>query len=73
VPATLLVVATIGMVFQTWLQSRASQVNAVAIFVGLLFFAWLWGPWGIVLGAPLIAIVKAVADRVAEPVGHLLS
>ncbi len=36
---TLLVVATIGMVFQTWLQSRASQVNAVAVFVGLLFFA----------------------------------
>jgi predicted PurR-regulated permease PerM len=69
---TLLVVATIGMVFQTWLQSRASQVNAVAIFVGLLFFAWLWGPWGIVLGAPLIAIAKTVADRVAEPIGHLL-
>jgi predicted PurR-regulated permease PerM len=69
---TLLVVATIGMVFQTWLQSRASQVNAVAVFVGLLFFAWLWGPWGIVLGAPLVAIVKTVADRVAEPIGHLL-
>jgi predicted PurR-regulated permease PerM len=69
---TLLVVATIGMVFQTWLQSRASQVNAVAIFVGLLFFAWLWGPWGIVLGAPLIAVAKTVADRVAEPIGHLL-
>jgi predicted PurR-regulated permease PerM len=70
--ATLLVVATIGMVFQTWLQSRASQVNAVAVFVGLLFFGWLWGPWGLVLGAPLIAIAKAVADRVAEPLGHLL-
>ena len=69
---TLVVVATIGMVFQTWLQSRASRVNAVAVFVGLLFFAWLWGAWGIVLGAPLIAIVKAVADRVAEPMGHLL-
>ena len=68
----LLLVATIGTVFQTWLQSRASQVNAVAVFVGLLFFVWLWGPWGFVLGAPLIAIGKAVADRVAEPIGHLL-
>lgn len=70
--ATLLVVAIIGMLFQTWLQSRASQVNAVAVFVGLLFFGWLWGPWGLVLGAPLIAIAKTVADRVAEPIGHLL-
>jgi predicted PurR-regulated permease PerM len=69
---TLLVVATIGMVFQTWLQSRASQVNAVAVFVGLLFFGWLWGAWGLVLGAPLIAIAKTLADRVAEPLGHLL-
>jgi hypothetical protein len=33
---------------------------------------WLWGAWGIGLGAPLIAIVKTIADRVAEPVGHLL-
>jgi predicted PurR-regulated permease PerM len=69
---TLALVATIGMVFQTWLQSRASQVNAVAVFVGLLFFGWLWGAWGLVLGAPLIAIAKALADRVAEPLGHLL-
>jgi predicted PurR-regulated permease PerM len=69
---TLLVVATIGTLFQTWLQSRASQVNAVAVFVGLLFFGWLWGAWGLVLGAPLIAIVKTIADRIAEPVGHLL-
>lgn len=69
---TLVVVATIGMLFQTWLQSRASQVNAVAVFVGMLFFGWLWGAWGLVLGAPLIAIAKALADRVAEPLGHLL-
>ncbi len=69
---TLLVVATIGVLFQTWLQSRASRVNAVAVFVGLLFFGWLWGAWGLVLGAPLIAIAKTVADRIAEPVGTLL-
>jgi predicted PurR-regulated permease PerM len=69
---TLLVVAAIGMVFQTWLQSRASKVNAVAVFVGLLFFGWLWGAWGLVLGAPLIAIAKTIADRVAQPVASLL-
>jgi predicted PurR-regulated permease PerM len=70
--ATLVIVAAIGMIFQTWLQSRASRVNAVAVFVGLLFFGWLWGAWGLVLGAPLIAIAKAIADRAAPPIGHLL-
>jgi predicted PurR-regulated permease PerM len=42
------------------------------VFVGLLFFGWLCGAWGLVLGAPLIAIAKTLADRVAEPLGHLL-
>ena len=70
---TLLIAAAIGMVFQTWLQSRASRVNAVAVFVGLLFFGWLWGAWGLVLGAPLISIAKTIADRVAAPLGDLLA
>jgi predicted PurR-regulated permease PerM len=70
---TLLIAVAIGMVFQTWLQSRASQINAVAVFVGLLFFGWLWGAWGLVLGAPLISIAKTIADRVAAPIGDLLA
>ena len=70
---TLVLAAAIGMVFQTWLQSRASHVNAVVVFVGLLFFGWLWGAWGLVLGAPLIAIAKTIADRIAAPIGDLLA
>jgi len=62
----------IGMVFQTWLQSRASRINAAVTFVALLFFGWLWGAWGLVLGAPLLGVAKTIADRVAEPVGTLL-
>ena len=70
---TLAIAAAIGVVFQTWLQSRASHVNAVAVFIGLLFFGWLWGAWGLVLGAPLISIAKTIADRVAPPLGELLA
>ena len=38
-------------------------MNPVAVFVTLLFFGWLWGGWGLLLGAPLIAIFRAIADR----------
>jgi predicted PurR-regulated permease PerM len=69
---TLAIAVIIGMVFQTWLQSRASQINAVAVFVGLLFFGWLWGAWGLVLSAPLLAVAKTIFDRVAPPLGNLL-
>jgi predicted PurR-regulated permease PerM len=47
-----------------WLTSRASHMNAVAVFVGLLFGGWLWGVWGILLAVPLMVTVKVVAEHV---------
>jgi len=35
---TVAIAVAIGMVFQTWLQSRASRTNAAVTFVALLFF-----------------------------------
>jgi predicted PurR-regulated permease PerM len=64
----------VGMVFTTWLQGRLARVNAAVLFIVLLFFAWLWGLAGLLLGAPLLAIAKVVCDRVEplKPVGELL-
>jgi len=71
---TLLVAGAIGFLFMTWLQSRAARLNAAVLFIALLFFGWLWGVWGLLLGAPLLAIVKVVCDRVEalKPLGELL-
>jgi len=62
--AALALCSAIGMGLSSWLQGRASDMNAVAVFVALLFFGWLWGGWGLLLGAPLIAIVRTVAERI---------
>jgi predicted PurR-regulated permease PerM len=71
---SLLIAAAIGLVFLTWLQSRVARVNAAVLFIALLFFGWLWGIWGLLLGAPLLAIAKVVCDRVEslKPAGALL-
>lgn len=71
---SLLVAGMIGFVFMTWLQSRFARVNAAVLFIALLFFGWLWDVWGLLLGAPLVAIVKVVFDRVEslKPAGELL-
>ncbi len=71
---SLLVAGAIGFVFMTWLQSRFARVNAAVLFIALLFFAWLWGVWGLLLGAPLVAIAKVICDRVEslKPAGELL-
>ena len=72
--ATLLVAGLIGMVFMTWLQSRVARVNAAVLFIALLFFGWLWGIAGVLLGAPLVAIARVVCDRVdaLKPAGEML-
>jgi len=71
---SLLISGLVGFVFMTWLQSRFARVNAAVLFIALLFFGWLWGVWGLLLGAPLVAIAKVVFDRVEtlKPAGELL-
>ena len=70
-----LVIHTIsGNLIVPWLTSKASSMNAVAVFVCVLAWGWLWGLWGLLLGIPIMMVVKAVCDRVDDlkPVGELL-
>jgi len=53
----------IGMGLSAWIQGRAFRINAVTVFVALLFFGWLWGGWGLLVGVPLLAIAKTTIDR----------
>ena len=64
----------VGNLITPWLTSRASRMNPVAVFVGLLAWGWLWGVWGLLLGLPILMIVKVVCDRVDDlkPVGEFL-
>jgi predicted PurR-regulated permease PerM len=73
--AIALVITTLeGMLLTPWLTSRAARMNAVAIFVGLLFWGWVWGVWGMLLAVPMLMVVKAICDRIEElkGVGELL-
>lgn len=71
---SVVVAAAVGSLLMTWLQGRIARINAAVLFIGLLFFGWLWGVWGLLLGAPLIAIAKVICDRVEplNPIGALL-
>jgi len=53
---------------------RHLPLNTVAIFVGLLFFGWMWGIPGAVLAVPLTVCVRLVCDYVPAlaHVGELL-
>ncbi len=49
-----------------WLTSRANKMNPVAIFVGVFAWGWLWGVWGLLLGVPILVVIKAICDRVDD-------
>jgi len=63
-----------GYLLTPWLSGRASRMNAVVIFAGILFWGWLWGPWGLLLGMPIMMAIKSVCDRVEafKPVGEFM-
>jgi predicted PurR-regulated permease PerM len=70
-----LIINTIeGNLMVPWLTSKASRMNPVAVFIGVLAWGWLWGVWGLLLGIPILMVVKAVCDRVDDlkPVGEML-
>lgn len=72
--ASTVIHTVVGYLLVPWWTSRTSRMNAVSVFIGVLAWGWLWGVWGLLLGIPILMIVKAVCDRVdhLKPVGELL-
>jgi predicted PurR-regulated permease PerM len=72
--ASVLIHTLVGNLLTPWLTSRASRLSPVAVFMGLLVWGWLWGVWGLLLGVPILMIVKSICDRVEDlkPIGEFL-
>lgn len=71
---SLLITTLEGFFLTPLLIGRASSMNQVAVFAGLLFWSWIWGVWGILLAVPMMMVIKVICDHVEslQPVGHLL-
>jgi len=72
--ASLIITSVQGNLLTPWMTSRAASMNAVAVFVSLLFWGWLWGAVGLIVAIPIQMIVKSVCDHVEnlKPVGEFL-
>lgn len=71
---SLFVTSIQGYLLTPWLTSQLSSLNAVVIFIGLLFWGWLWGPVGLVLATPILMMTKTLCDHVEnlQGLGELL-
>lgn len=63
-----------GNVLIPALVGRKVHLNALAVTVSLLFWGWMWGAIGFILGIPITATVKVICDRVDrwQPIGRWL-
>jgi len=71
---SLLITSLEGWLLTPWLTSRTARTNEVAVFIGLIFWGFVWGLWGTLLAVPMLVVVKAFCDRIDDlkPVGELL-
>jgi len=71
---SLVITSLEGFLLTPYLTSRAASMNAVAIFVCLLFWGWVWNVWGMLLAVPMLMVIKTVCDHVEDfkSVGELL-
>ena len=53
---------------------RRLTLNPVAIFIGLVFWWWLWGVPGAFIAVPILAMFKIFCDHIEAlaPVGEFL-
>jgi predicted PurR-regulated permease PerM len=65
----------IGVLLQTALMGRAVGMNAVVIFVALLFWGMVWGVWGLLLAFPIMASIKIAFSQIEQlkPIASLMS
>ena len=61
---TVFIASIEGAVIAPWLLGRAGRMEPGVIFLGLTFWGWLWGIWGLLLAVPIMIVVKAVCDHV---------
>lgn len=73
--AALVITTLEGWLLTPPLMGKAENMNALAVFLGLLVWTWLWGAWGTILAVPMLVIVKAVTDHAPSlrPLGRLMA
>jgi predicted PurR-regulated permease PerM len=71
----ILITSLEGWLLTPALMGKAERMSALAVFLGVLLWTWIWGPWGTVLAVPMLVVVKSVADHVPplRPIGRLMA
>ena len=72
--ASIVIATVVGVFITTWMTGRIAKMNTAAVFIAFIFFSWLWGLWGMLLGIPVIVILKVICEHIEhlQPIAELL-
>ena len=64
-----------GQLVTPLVVGRRLEINAVAIFIAVAFWSWLWGFIGALIAVPLLVVVKVFCDHFdgLSHIGNFLS
>ena len=72
--SSLAISTLVGIFVMTWMTGKMAKMNAVSVFIALLFWGWLWGVAGLLLAIPILGIVNVISQHVEalQPLAELL-
>ncbi|HEU5303216.1 MAG TPA: AI-2E family transporter [Gemmatimonadales bacterium] len=64
-----------GNLITPWILGRRMRLNTVAVFIGLVFWWYVWGVPGAILAVPMMATIKIACDHIESlaPIAEFLS
>jgi predicted PurR-regulated permease PerM len=75
VPSVFLILTTLeGQFITPTILGRSLTLSPVVIFIGLIFWMWMWGIAGAILAVPILAVIEIFCDsfEFLAPIGEFL-
>ena len=64
-----------GNAVEPRIMGSSLDLSPLLVLLALIFWGWLWGPWGMVLSVPITSAIKIICENIAplRPVAVLMS
>ncbi|MFL6195992.1 MAG: AI-2E family transporter [Thermoanaerobaculia bacterium] len=82
-PGTALLIASlnaalqflVGNVVEPRIMGESLNLSTLLVLLSLIFWGWLWGPWGMILSVPITSTIKIICENVEalRPLAVLMS
>ncbi|HKI03078.1 MAG TPA: AI-2E family transporter [Thermoanaerobaculia bacterium] len=60
----------VGNVIEPRVMGESMDLSTLLVLLSLIFWGWLWGPWGMILSVPITSMIKIVCEHI-EPLRPL--